>query len=384
MRVVSRKQESKPTAKAHSSDPRACHDLRTASGCAEAEPAVSGRKRGRWHDFESARPRRRHRPLTLRERQFKRVLKDASARFEEDCARRQVAKAGGGRIDGRERSRGIAVLVMMTRHYEALPTTFALAVSLFDRFLEARACCEVHAAPDACASSAPTPTASGSRPDHSEGALAASSSAAGAAGIAHLAAPLSCLMMAIKFLEVRAPSLSDVLSSANYFFNILCVEPHSSSPPGSPGGMEAEEAAHGLGSLSPVLPQAITEHDLREWEKFVWQALGHKLDDVTAVDVLQGLVERNPSVLAVVQEAAERKLKAAMCAPRLRHHSPIDLAVAALLLSADRGADGLVTREQVQEALPSRLVRRPSLAPSLNLLANLLHQVYANAQLDTH
>ena len=148
--------------------------------------------------------------------------------------------------------------------------------------------------------------------------------------------------------------------------------------------MEGEGAGHGLGSVSPLRPQAITEHDLREWEKFVWEALGHKLDDVTAVDVLQGLVERNPSALAVVQEAAERKLKAAMCAPRLRYHSPIDLAVAALLLSADEGTNGQVTREQVQEALPSRLVRRPSLAPSLNLLPNILHQVYANAQLDAH
>ena len=109
----------------------------------------------------------------------------------------------------------------------------------------------------------------------------------------------------------------------------------------------------------------------------MWQALGYELNDVTSVDVLQSLVEREVSALSAVRDAAERKLKAAMCAPRLRQHSPIDLAVAALLLSAEEGPDDYVTREQVTESLPSRLVSRPSLATTLSLLDQVLRHVYS-------
>jgi hypothetical protein len=85
-----------------------------------------------------------------------------------------------------------------------------------------------------------------------------------------------------------------------------------------------------------------------------------------------GLVRREPSALAAEQDAAERKFKAATCVPCLRQHSPIDLAVAALLLSADEGPDDHVTRKQLHEALPSRLVSRPSLGTSLSLLEKVL------------
>jgi hypothetical protein len=78
------------------------------------------------------------------------------------------------------------------------------------------------------------------------------------------------------------------------------------------------------------------------------------------VDVFQGLVRQEPSALAAVQDAAERKLKAATCVPCLRQHSPIDLAVAALLLTADERPDDHVTRKQVHEALPTRLVSSPT------------------------
>jgi hypothetical protein len=182
--------------------------------------------------------------------------------------------------------------------------------------------------------------------------------------------------MAIKFLEVRAPALSDVVWTANS----LCLESQPRSPPGSPrGNEEAEKDEAPRGQATPHLEE-ITTHDLCEWEKFVWQALGYELNDVTSVDVLQGLVEREPSALAAVRDAAERKLKAAMCAPRLRQHSPIDLAVAALLLSADEGPDDHVTRKHVEEALPSRLVSRPSLATTLSLLDQVLRHVYSHAQ----
>jgi len=255
-----------------------------------------------------------------------------------------------------ERSRGITVLVLMMRRYGTMPTTFALAVSLFDRFLEARASGEVQL-------------------DCFAGVATAGSSAPGE-GIQQLCAPLSCLMMAIKFLEVRALALSDVVWTANS----LCLESQPRSPPGSPrGNEEAEEDEAPRGQATPHLEE-ITTDDLREWEKLVWQALGYELNDVTSVDVLQGLVEREPSALAAVRDAAERKLKAAMCAPRLRQHSPIDLAVAALLLSADEGPDDHVTREHVEEALPSRLVSRPSLATTLSLLDQVLRHVYRHAQ----
>ena len=299
------------------------------------------------------------------------MLMDASARFEQDCARRHAAIVGGGRVCCRERSRGIVVLVLMTRHYDAMPTTFALAVSLFDRFLEARASGGVHSSPDAFASAAPTPKTSGPMLDRFEGAPVE--------GMQQLCVPLSCLIMAFKILEVHAPALSDVVWTAN----TLCLESQPQSPPGSPRGQEQpeeDEAPGPGGQATHHDPNEITTHQLREWEKFVWQALGYELNDVTSVDVLQGLVERKPAALAAVRDAAERKLKAAMCAPWLRQHSPIDLAVAALLLSAEEGPDDYVTREQVTESLPSRLVSRPSLATTLSLLDQVLRHVYRHAQ----
>jgi hypothetical protein len=343
----------------------------------EGERTSCGRKRGLWHDGEpGARPRLRHRRLTLQERVLERVLMDASARFEQDCARRHAAMVGGGRVCCRERSRGIAVLVLMTRHYDTMPTTFALAVSLFDRFLEARASGEVHASPDEFASAAPTPKMSGPLLDRFEGAVTGGSSAP-VERMQQLCSPLSCLILAIKFLEVRAPALSDVVWTANS----LCLESQQRSPPGSPRCKEqAEEDEAPGGQTNPHDRNEITTEDLREWEKFVWQALGYELNDVTSVDVLQGLVEREPAALAAVRDAAERKLKAAMCAPRLRQHSPIDLAVAALLLSADEGPDDHVTREHVEDALPPRLVSRPSLATTLSLLDQVLRHVYSSAQ----
>ena len=255
-----------------------------------------------------------------------------------------------------ERSRGITVLVLMMRRYGTMPTTFALAVSLFDRFLEARASGEVQL-------------------DCFAGVATAGSSAPGE-GIQQLCAPLSCLMMAIKFLEVRALALSDVVWMANR----LCLESQARSPPGSPRGKEEAEGDEAPRGQANLHLEEITTDDLREWEKFVWHALGYELNDVTSVDVLQGLVEREPSALAAVRDAAERKLKAAMCAPRLRQHSPIDLAVAALLLSADEGPDDHVTREQVEVSLPSRLVSRPSLATTLSLLDQVLRHVFRHAQ----
>jgi hypothetical protein len=286
---------------------------------------------------------------------------------------------GGGCVCCRERSSGIAVLVLMTRHYNTMPTTFALAVSLFDRFLEARASGDVHslhASP--FASAGPTMT-SGPLLDRFEEAVTAGSSAPDEGiMVQQLCVPLSSMIMAIKLLEVRAPALSDVVWTAN----CLCRGSQAPSPIGSPYGTE-EDGAHG-GQATPRLgndPYEITTDDLREWEKLAWQALGHDLNDMTSMDVLQGLVEREPSALAAVQDAAERKLKVAICSPRLRQHSPIDLAVAALLLSADEAPDFHVTSEQVQEALPSSLVSRPSLGTSLSLLAQVLQHVYNNAQL---
>ena len=296
----------------------------------------------------------------------------------------------GGCVCCRERSRGIAVLVLMTRRYGTLPTTFALAVSLFDRFLEVRASGEVQLDSSCVAG------------------VATAGSSAPVEGIQQLCAPLSCLMMAIKFLEMRALALSDVVWMANR----LCLESQARSPHGSSRGTEDDEGSLGLsverintsatpggaqaqgctkfphlftssrtlprhneGQATPSLghgPNKITTNDLRDCEQFVWQALGHHLNDVTSMDVLQGLVEQEPSALAAVQDAAERKLKAATCAPCLRQHSPIDLAVAALLLSADEGPDDHVTRKQVHEALPSRLVSRPSLGTSLSVLEKVL------------
>ena len=193
-----------------------------------------------------------------------------------------------------ERSRGITVLVLMMRRYGTMPTTFALAVSLFDRFLEARASGEVQL-------------------DCFAGVATAGSSAPGE-GIQQLCAPLSCLMMAIKFLEVRALALSDVVWMANR----LCLESQARSPPGSPRGKEEAEGdegslepsverintsatpggaqAHGCtrfthlftssrtlprhkqGQATPSLghgPTKITTDDLRDWEQFVCQALRH-------------------------------------------------------------------------------------------------------------
>jgi len=265
--------------------------------------------------------------------------------------------AGHDSIPGPPESQSIGtVLVLMTRHYGTMPTTVALAVSLSDRFLEARASGEVQL-------------------DCFAGVATAGSLAPGE-GIQQLCAPLSCLMMAIKFLEVRAPALSDVVWMANR----LCLESQARSPPGSPRGNEEAEGDEAPRGQANLHLEEITTDDLREWEKFVWHALGYELNDVTSVDVLQGLVEREPSALAAVRDAAERKLKAAMCAPRLRQHSPIDLAVAALLLSADEGPDDHVTREQVEESLPSRLVSRPSLATTLSLLDQVLRHVYRHAQ----
>ena len=349
----------------------------------DLEPTSCGRKRGLYRDGEpSARPRRRRRQLSLQERVLERVLMDASAQFEQDCARRHAAMVRGGRVCCRERSRGIAVMVLMTRRYGTMPTTFALAVSLFDRFLEARASGEVQL--DCFAG------------------VATAWSSAPVEGIQQFCAPLSCLMMAIKFLEVRAPSLSDVVKMANR----LCLESQTRSPPGNPRGTEEDEGSLGLsverinasatpggahlftssrtvalprhkeGQANPSRghdPNKITTDDLRDWEKLVWQALGYHLNDVTSVDVLQGLVQQGPAALAAVQDAGERKLKAAMCIPCLRQHSPIDLAVAALLLSADEGPDEHVTRKQVQDALP-RLVSRPSLCPSLSLLEKVVRR----------
>jgi hypothetical protein len=332
--------------------------LHGASGASlDLEPTSCGRKRGLYRDGEpGVRPRRRRRRLSLQERVLERVLKDASAQFEQDCARRHAAMVVGGRVCCHERSRGITVLVLMTRCYGTMPTTFALSVSLFDRFLEARASGEVQL--DCFAG------------------VATAGSSAPVERIQQLCAPLSCLMMAIKFLEVRAPALSDVVLMANR----LCLESQARSPPGSPGGnAEAQEDKASSGQATPHLKE-ITTDDLREWEKFVFQALGCELNDVTSVDVLQGLVEREPSALAAVRDAAERKLKAAMCAPRLRQLSPIDLAVAALLLSADEGPNDHVTRGQVEVSLPSRLVSHPALVTTLSLLDQVLRHVCRHAQ----
>jgi hypothetical protein len=120
-----------------------------------------------------------------------------------------------------EHSRGITVLVLMTRCYGTMPTTFALSVSLFDRFLEARASGEVQL--DCFAG------------------VATAGSSAPVERIQQLCAPLSCLMMAIKFLEVRAPALSDVVLMANR----LCLESQARSPPGSPRGTEGDEGFFG-------------------------------------------------------------------------------------------------------------------------------------------
>ena len=270
--------------------------LHGASGASlDLEPTSCARKRGLYRDGEpSVRLRRRRRRLSLQERVLERVLMDASAQFEQDCARRHAAMVGGGRVCCRERSRGITVLVLMTRHYGTMPTTFALAVSLFDRFLEARASGEVQL-------------------DCFAGVATAGSSAPGE-GIQQLCAPLSCLMMAIKFLEVRALALSDVVWMANR----LCLESQARSPPGSPRGKEEAEGdegslepsverintsatpggaqAHGCtrfthlftssrtlprhkqGQATPSLghdPTKITTDDLRDWEQFVCQALRH-------------------------------------------------------------------------------------------------------------
>jgi hypothetical protein len=90
--------------------------------------------------------------------------------------------------------------------------------------------------------------------------------------------------------------------------------------------------------------------DVREWEKIVWETLGYRLDDVTALDVLHALLQCMAKPMCrLIEGTCELKVQAAVCRPSFRDYSPVDLATASLLhtVSEMSVSDAQAVKDQI-------------------------------------
>ena len=275
---------------------------------------------------------------TLDEQALERVLEEASAGF---CRR------ASSQADLNERSRGIAMLVLMKNAFQLSPSTFMLSVSLYDRFLDTYQC-------DLLASASTTPKRApnvGQLPwdtprmafevEHgmdNPGDLRPS-----AAAMKRVCAPLACLVMATKFIEVFAMRLSDLVMSAQQIFR-------------------AQSDADDLKNVGAfVLDERWLVHemrteDVREWEQIVWEALDYRLDHVTALDVLHALLQcMAKPICRLIKDKCELKVQTAVCCPSFRDYSPVDVATASLLHTVSELSmpDAQAVNDQICRAIPA-------------------------------
>jgi hypothetical protein len=272
-------------------------------------------------------------------RVLKRVLLDALARFKHDSSTRCAAEIRDAeRHNLTIRRRSVAIVQIIGEHFEVQAATFVLAVALLDRFLDLNASGKLRPNPDPVASAAHTPPLldRGSPTDEEE-----TASWQPQVELAkQVGAPLACFILATKMVEVFAPRLSDVVVAANSYF----IASQADSPPSSPRAGNSDVSTE------------MTTADLREWEQYVLAALGHQVADVTALDVLHALLGRfRAPVQDQLRRAAEKKLQVGVCfGQQLRGYSPVDLALAALLLAA-REQQPPVPQELVVGTIPGRL-----------------------------
>ena len=267
---------------------------------------------------------------TLDEQALEQVLQEASAGFSQQASQ----------ADLNERSRGIAMLVKMKKTFDLSPSTFMLSVSLYDRFLNTYQC-------DRLASESKTNNHRDLRPS--------------AAGMKRVCAPLACLVMANKFMDVLTMCLSDLIMSVQQIFRAQS---------------EADDSTNigefGLYERWPV--HEMRTEDLREWEQIVWKALGYRLDHVTALDVLHALLQcMSKPMRRLIEDTSELKVQAAVCCPSSRDYSPVDLATASLLHTASRlsVSDAQEVKDVICRAIPAFRITQD--VRSCQALINRLH-----------
>ena len=279
---------------------------------------------------------------TLDEQALERVLQEASAGF---CPR-AISQAD---ID--ERSRGIAMLVLMKKTFHLSPSAFMLSVSLYDRFLGTYQCDRL-----ASASSTPKNASNMGQLPWDRMLLEVECDAEhlcvmrpSTAGMKRVCAPLACLIMANKFIDVFAVTLSDLIMAAEKIFRMRSVADDNAA------GNSTSIGAFVL--YERWLVQEMRTEDLREWEQIVWETLGYRLDDVTALDVLHALLRcMTEPTRRLIEDTAELKVQAAVCCPSLRDCSPVDLAMASLLQTASElsVSDAQAVKVQICRAIPNR------------------------------
>jgi hypothetical protein len=279
---------------------------------------------------------------TLDEQALERVMQEASAGF---CTR-AISQAD---ID--ERSRGIAMLALMKNTFHLSPSAFMLSISLYDRFLGTYQC-------DCLASASRTPKTAenmGQLPwDQMSCEVECDAQRLrvmrpSTAGMKRVCAPLACLIMANKFIDVFAMPLSDLILSAKQIFRTR-----------SDADDNAAANSTGIGAFvlyERWLVQEMRTEDLHEWEKIVWETLGYRLDDVTALDVLHALLLcMTEPMRRLIEETAELKVQAAVCCPSLRDCSPVDLTMVSLLQTVSElsVSDAQAVKVQICRAIPNR------------------------------
>jgi hypothetical protein len=304
-----------------------------------------------WHDTsESSRPSRQPRKdksaragssRTLDEQALERVLQEASA----GLCRRESSET-----DLDERSRGIAMLVLMKNALS--PSAFMLSVSLYDRFLDTYQC-------DRLASASTTPkwaSNMGQLPrdtppmsfEVERDAERPRDLRPSSADMKRVCAPLACLIMANKFIDVCTVTLSNLIMVAKKIFRMTSHENDNSGSSTSIGAFVLYET---------WLVHEMRTEDLREWEQIVWETLGYRLDDVTALDVLHALLRCMAAPMRrLIQDTTELKVQAAVCCPSRRDYSPVDLAMASLLQTVSElsVSDAQAVKVQICRAMPSR------------------------------
>jgi hypothetical protein len=238
------------------------------------------------------------------------------------------------------------MLVLMKNAFQLSSSTFMLSVSLYDRFLDTYQC-------DRLASASTTPTRASSvgqlpwdTPQTSFEVERATDNRRdlrpSAAGMKRVCAPLACLVMANKFIDVFAMRLSDLIMSAQQIFRAQS---------------DADESTNnGAFSLyERWLVHEIRTEDLREWEQIVWETLGHRLAHVTALDVLHALLQCMATPMRrLMEDTSELKVQAAVCCLSFRDYSPVDLAMASLLntVSELSVSDAQAVKDQICRAIP--------------------------------
>jgi hypothetical protein len=154
--------------------------------------------------------------------------------------------------------------------------------------------------------------------------------------------------MANKYIDVFAVRLSDLTMAAKEILRINSVDADDNT------GNSTSIGAFVL--YDRWLVREMRTEDVREWEKIVWETLGYRLDDVTALDVLHALLRCIAAPMRrLIQDTAELKVQAAVCCPSLRDYSPVDLAIASLLHEATELSvlDAQELKVQICRAIPT-------------------------------